>query len=81
MVLFGPPGTGKTQLTEASPSIMGYHLIEKGLSAAEFSKSIVGQSSRMIRDLVNRAKLSPHLLCSVGIDEIDGLVPDRKDKD
>jgi hypothetical protein len=35
----------------------------------------------MIRDLVNRAKLSPHLLCSIGIDEIDGLVPDRKDKD
>ena len=81
MVLFGPPGTGKTQLTEALPNIMGYHLIEKGLSAADFSKSLVGQSSRMIRDLVNRAKLSPHLLCSVGIDEVDGLVPDRKDKD
>ena len=61
--------------------LWGIILIEKGLSAADFSKSIVGQSSRMIRDLVNRAKLSPHLLCSVGIDEIDGLVPDRKDKD
>jgi SpoVK/Ycf46/Vps4 family AAA+-type ATPase len=35
----------------------------------------------MIRDLVNRAAVSPYLLCSVGIDEVDGLVPDRKDKD
>ena len=35
----------------------------------------------MILNLVNRAKLSPHLLCSLSIDEIDGLVPDRKDKD
>ena len=35
----------------------------------------------MIKALVNRASVSPHLLCSVGIDEVDGLVPDRKDKD
>ncbi len=44
-------------------------------------KSLVGESSRMILNLVNRANLSPHLLCSVAIDEVDGLVPDRKDKD
>lgn len=55
MVLYGPPGTGKTVLTEILPDIMGFHLIEMGLSAADFSKSLVGQSSRMIRDLVNRA--------------------------
>ncbi len=68
-------------LTEVLPNIIGFHLIEKGLSAAEFMKSLVGESSRMIRDLVNRAAISPYLLCSVGIDEVDGLVPDRKDKD
>lgn len=44
-------------------------------------KSMVGESSRMIKDLVNRAAVSPYILCSVGIDEVDGLVPDRKDKD
>lgn len=55
LVLYGPPGTGKTVLTEAMPNIMGFHLISKGLSAADFMKSLVGQSSRMIRDLVNRA--------------------------
>lgn len=43
-------------------------------------KTHVGESSRMILDLVRRANLSPHLICSVGIDEVDGLVPDRKDK-
>jgi ATP-dependent 26S proteasome regulatory subunit len=51
------------------------------LSAADFMKSLVGESSRMIKELASRATLSPHLLCSVGIDEVDGLVPDRKDKD
>jgi SpoVK/Ycf46/Vps4 family AAA+-type ATPase len=61
--------------------MIGFHLIEKGLSAADFMKSVVGESSRMIKDLVRRARLSPHLLCSLGIDEVDGLVPDRKDKD
>jgi SpoVK/Ycf46/Vps4 family AAA+-type ATPase len=44
-------------------------------------KSVVGESSRMINHLVNRAAASPYLLCSLGIDEVDGLVPDRKDKD
>jgi SpoVK/Ycf46/Vps4 family AAA+-type ATPase len=42
MILYGPPGTGKTVLTEALPNIIGFHLIEKGLSAADFSKSLVG---------------------------------------
>ena len=56
-------------------------MISRGLSAADFSKGIVGQTSQMIKDLVNRANISPHLICSVGIDEIDGLCPDRKDKD
>jgi ATP-dependent 26S proteasome regulatory subunit len=27
LVLFGPPGTGKTVLTETMPDIMGFHLI------------------------------------------------------
>lgn len=81
MILFGPPGTGKTVLTESLPNIIGFHLIEKGLSAADFSKSLVGETSKMIQALVNRASLSPYLLCSIGIDEVDGLVPDRKDKD
>ena len=80
-MLYGPPGTGKTVLTEALPNIIGFHLIEKGLSAADFMKSLVGESSRMIQDLVNRAAVSPYWLCSIGIDEVDGLVPDRKDKD
>lgn len=81
LILYGPPGTGKTVITQALPNIIGFHLINSGLSAADFMKSLVGESSRMIKDLVNRADVSPYLLCSVGIDEVDGLVPDRKDKE
>ena len=35
----------------------------------------------MIVGLANRAFCSQHLLCSLAIDEVDALVPDRKDKD
>jgi hypothetical protein len=31
----------------------------------------------MIKDLGNRAALSPHLLCFLSIDDFDLLVPDR----
>ena len=34
----------------------------------------------MIEGLVNRARISPYIQCSIGIDEVDGLIPDRKDK-
>lgn len=42
MILFGPPGTGKTELTESLPNLIGFHLIERGLSAADFMKTHVG---------------------------------------
>lgn len=42
MVLFGPPGTGKTVVTELLPNLIGFHLIENGLSSADFMKSLVG---------------------------------------
>ena len=42
MILFGPPGTGKTQLTESLPKLIGFHLISVGFSAADFMKSVVG---------------------------------------
>jgi len=35
----------------------------------------------MVNDLCNRARLSPHLICCFAIDEVDGFVPDRKDKE
>lgn len=35
----------------------------------------------MIQDLANRATVSPYLLCSVAIDEVDGVAADRSDKD
>lgn len=34
----------------------------------------------MIKQLVERAKLTPYMWCCVAIDEIDGLVPKRDEK-
>lgn len=77
MLLYGPPGTGKTVLTEEIPNRLGLNIICYGLSASDFSKSLVGQTEEMIKQLVDRAKLTPYMWCCVAIDEIDGLVPKR----
>lgn len=44
MLLYGPPGTGKTVLTEEIPNRIGLNIICYGLSASDFSKSLVGQT-------------------------------------
>ena len=81
LVLYGPWEQAKQCSLKIFLILLAFNLIENGLSAADFMKSLVGESSRMIQYLVNRAVVFPYLLCSVGIDEVDGLVPDRKDKD
>lgn len=44
----GPPGTGKTVLTELLISLCGFFQISKGISAADLMKSLVGQAGRYI---------------------------------
>ena len=80
MILYGPPGTGKTQITEILAELIGFHLISDGMSAADFSTTYVGQTQRMIKGFGERAEISPYLQCSVGIDEVESLIPDRKDR-
>lgn len=38
----GPPGTGKTVITELLMYLCGFSLISQGISASDFSKSYVG---------------------------------------
>lgn len=44
------------------------------------NKGIVGETEKLLLDLCNRAKLYPHLLWYITIDEVDGLAPKRDDK-
>lgn len=53
---------------------MGFHLVENGLSSATFMKELVGEAKGMVQSYLSRARLSPHLICSIAIDEIDPLV-------
>lgn len=77
----GPPGTGKTVITDLLMYLSGLVLISSGKSASDFKKSFVGEAGRMIEGLFSRANCCPYLLCSLGIDEIEGAFPDRNNKD
>ena len=77
MLLYGPPGTGKTVLTDILPSKIGLTPISYPLCASEVNRSLVGQTEKLLLELVSRAKKIPYLLCCLAIDEIDGLAPKR----
>jgi len=57
---------------------MGFHLVSNGLSASNFMKELVGGAKGTVEGYFNRALLSPHLICSLAIDEIDPLIQRRE---
>ena len=77
MLLYGPPGTGKTVLTDILPSRIGLTPISYPLCASEVNRSLVGQTEKLLLELVSRAQKIPYLLCCLAVDEIDGLAPKR----
>ena len=44
----GPSGTGKTVITELLITLCGFFQISKGIPAADFMKSLVGEAGRFI---------------------------------
>jgi ATP-dependent metalloprotease FtsH len=70
ILLVGPPGTGKTLLARALAGEANVNFIS--INAAEFDKSLVGQSDSMIRDLFEKARKNQP--CIIFIDEIDSLL-------
>jgi len=44
-------------------------------------KELVGQAKGTVHSYLRRATISPHLVCSLAIDEIDSIVVDRRNKE
>jgi transitional endoplasmic reticulum ATPase len=65
-LLFGPPGTGKTQIAKTLANESGLNFVAAGPS--DIKAGYIGQSGLKIRELFERARAKPAILF---IDEID----------
>ncbi|MGC8662164.1 MAG: AAA family ATPase [Candidatus Micrarchaeia archaeon] len=75
ILLFGPPGTGKTMLLRAVASEIGdVHMIT--ISGAEIAKISSDKALLAIKDAFNRAKENAPSI--IFVDEIDAVVPNRE---
>ena len=73
MLLFGPPGTGKTMLAKAIANESAVNFIS--IKGPELLSKYVGESERAVRDTFRKARqASPSI---VFFDEIDSLAPAR----
>lgn len=78
MLMYGPPGTGKTSLINVIIRKAGLKELVKPFASTELNRGIVGETERLIRDIIRRGDTFPYLLCCVAIDEIDAIVPKRE---
>ena len=73
ILLFGPPGTGKTQIARTLARESGLHFV--GASIADLKAGYLGQSGQRVREVFERARAAaPSILF---IDELDVLTPAR----
>merc|ERR1740121_2882467 len=73
VLLFGPPGCGKTLLAKATANASGANFI--AVKGPELLNKYVGESERAVRVVFARAKASSP--CVIFFDELDALVPRR----
>ena len=52
-------------------------MVTTPLAAGELNRPYVGETERLLVDIMCRANMVPYLICAMTIDEIDGLVPKR----
>jgi len=73
ILLYGPPGVGKTYIVKALANETGVNLI--AIKGPEVLSMYVGESERHVREVFRRAKqVSPSIIL---FDEIDALAPKR----
>ncbi|CAF4658666.1 unnamed protein product [Rotaria sp. Silwood1] len=77
LLLYGPPGTGKSELLKRVAIYAGITMITQPLAAGELNRPYVGETEKLLVDIMYRAHTIPFLICAMTIDEIDGLVPKR----
>ncbi|CAF1169252.1 unnamed protein product [Rotaria sp. Silwood1] len=77
LLLYGPPGTGKSEILKRAATYAGITMTTTALAAGELNRPYVGETERLLVDIMYRAKTIPYLICTMTIDEIDGLVPKR----
>jgi len=75
VLLWGPPGCGKTLLAKAVAAESKANFIS--VKGPELLNKYVGESERAVRTLFNRARSSAP--CVIFFDELDALVPRRDD--
>merc|ERR1719356_921235 len=73
VLLFGPPGCGKTLLAKATANASGANFI--AIKGPELLNKYVGESERAVRLVFQRASSSAP--CVIFFDELDALVPRR----
>ncbi|MGC9953321.1 MAG: CDC48 family AAA ATPase [Rhizomicrobium sp.] len=73
ILLFGPPGVGKTLLAKAVATESGANFIS--VKGPALMSRWVGETERAVRELFHKAKLASP--CIVFLDEIDSIAPRR----
>jgi SpoVK/Ycf46/Vps4 family AAA+-type ATPase len=74
LLLFGPPGCGKTMIVKAAANELNANFLT--ISGSELMRSRDKSPSAYVKEIFNRARESPPAL--IFIDEIEALAPNRE---